>query len=96
MLICGLASAVTAMLIAPRSGQETRDLIQQKDVELDDEAGSTAGSATKQVRGKGQQMLVNIREKMGELMQRGQTLIEEKLDDLYSILPNDKTGGSGS
>jgi gas vesicle protein len=91
MLIGGLAGAVTAMLIAPRSGQETRDLLQQKGVELHDEASSIAESATKQVRGKGLQILVNIGEKMGELKQRVQTLIEEKLDDLYSVLPNEKT-----
>jgi gas vesicle protein len=96
ILIGGLTGAVAAMLLAPRSGQETRDLIQNKGIELRDEATDTTESMVEQVRRKGRQISTDISEKVEVLKQRGEKLIEEKLDDLYNALPNEKTEVSGS
>src|SRR5690242_5909230 len=96
LVVGGLAGAAVSLLMAPRSGQETRNLLQQKGIELRDEANETAESAVKQVRQKGQQISADIGEKVGELKQRGQKLIDETRDDHSGALAGEKTGARGS
>jgi gas vesicle protein len=44
-LVGGLTAAVVALLFAPQSGEETRELIKEKTIELRDQAQQTAEEA---------------------------------------------------
>lgn len=86
LLIGGLTGVAVSLLMAPRSGQETRDQIQRKGIELRDEAAGAAEGAIEQVRRKSQGISSDIGEKVGELKQRSQKVVNETRDELYSIL----------
>ena len=92
LLVGGLAGATVSLLMAPRSGQETRDQIQHKGIELRDEVTETADNAVAQVRRKSQQVSTEVREKVGELKQRGQKLMDEQREHFSTVLTgeNDK------
>jgi gas vesicle protein len=63
----GLIGAVSALLLAPRSGEETRMLIREKSIELQDTATTKAGDLAKM-----------SQEKMSELQKKGQLVLEEQ------------------
>ena len=89
LLVGGLAGAVVSLLMAPRSGQETRDQIQQKGIKLRDEAAETANSAIAQVRQKSKQVSTEVGQKVGELKQRGQKLIDEQREHFSTVLASE-------
>jgi gas vesicle protein len=69
LLIGGLAGALTALLLAPQSGEETRRQIREKGIELRDRTTELADRLT-----------IEGREKFKELKQQGQDLAVEQLD----------------
>jgi len=90
VLLGGVAGAVTALLFAPQSGQETRQQIQQKAVELRDQTTSTVENTVAQVQSKASQLKADLGEKatnlkhdIGEkatsLKQQGQDVLVEQL-----------------
>ena len=80
LLIGGLAGALTMLLLAPQSGEETRMQIQEKGIELRDRTTSIMEDALAQVRLKANKITVGGREKMQELKQHGQEIAVEQLD----------------
>lgn len=66
-IIGGFVGAVTALLLAPQSGEETRTIIREKSIELQDKASTTAD-----------EWAVITKEKAAELEQRGQVILEEQ------------------
>lgn len=80
MLIGGLAGAVTMLLLAPRSGRDTRMQIQEKGIELRDRAAEIAEDTMAQVRLNANKITAGGREKAKELLQRGEELVIEQLD----------------
>lgn len=82
LLVGGLAGAGALLLLAPRSGKETRAQIQQKGIELRDQTVTAVEGAVAQVRGKAHQIAENGREQAGQLEQRGQDVIDEQRDHL--------------
>jgi gas vesicle protein len=92
MLVGGLAGTAAMLLMAPQSGKDTRDQIQAKGIELRDEATVTAENAVEQVRLKGQKLSSDMREKAGELQQRGQNLIDDQREQLSSLVAGDSNG----
>ena len=86
LMVGGLAGAAVSLLMAPRSGQDTRDLILQKGIQLQDMATETADTAVSQVRRKSKQVSTEVGEKVEELKQRGEKLIDEQRDHLSTIL----------
>lgn len=66
-ILGGIIGAVTALILAPQSGEETRMLIRDKSIELKDLASTTASDLSKA----GQ-------EKAAELQKRGQLILEEE------------------
>lgn len=86
LLVGGLAGTAASLMMAPRSGKETRDQIQQKGIELRNEATETADSAVAQVRQKSQEISTKVGEKVGELKQRGQKLVEEQRENLSALV----------
>jgi gas vesicle protein len=80
MLIGGLAGAVTMLLLAPQSGQDTRTQIQEKSIELRDRTTGIVEDAMAQVRLDRNKLTINGRKKAEELLEQGQSLVVEQLD----------------
>ena len=80
MLIGGLVGAVTMMLLAPRSGKDTRKQIQEKGIELRDRTNEIVEETLAQVRSSVDKLTLDGREKFNELRQQGQELAVEQLD----------------
>ena len=80
MLIGGLAGAVTMLLLAPQSGKDTRQQIQDKGLELRDRTTEIVEDTLAQVRSSVNKITLDGREKLKELKQHGQELAVEQLD----------------
>jgi len=80
MLIGGLAGAVTMLLLAPQSGEKTRVLIQNKGIELRDQATEMLDDTLAQVRKDSKKLADSGSLKAKELIQQGQELVAEKLE----------------
>lgn len=80
LLIGGLAGAGAALLLAPQSGKETREQIQQKTIELRDRTAETVEDAVSQVKSKTHQITSNLHGKVEELQHQGQEMIAEQLE----------------
>jgi gas vesicle protein len=80
MLVGGLAGAVTMLLLAPQSGEETRLQIQEKGIELRNRTTGIVEDAMAQVRLDRNKLTIEGRQKAKELLQQGQELVVEQLD----------------
>lgn len=80
MLVGGLIGAVTALLYAPRSGDETRAEIRNKAIELRDRTTETFNDTVSQAKSKAYELLDTVSEEAQELKQRGKHTIDEQLD----------------
>jgi gas vesicle protein len=96
MLVGGLAGAVTMLLLAPQSGQETRIQIQKKGAELRDRTTEMVEDTMAQVRSSANKITVGGREKAEELLQQGQTLVVEQLDNISDAAQAGKKAIKGS
>ena len=86
LLVGGLAGAVAMLLLAPQSGKRTRTQIQEKSIELRDQAVKNVEDAMAQTRTKARQITADVREKADKLEQRGQDAIDEQRDQLGTTL----------
>ena len=96
-IVGGLTGAVTALLLAPQSGEETRTVIKEKSIELKDKAAKTvedaysqAEAAAVQARTKFDDLATLTKEKTGELQKKGQVLLEEQKSKLGEKLQSKK------
>jgi gas vesicle protein len=80
MLIGGLVGAVTMLLLAPQSGEETRVQLQEKSYELLDQANGMLEDAITQVRMDRKEIVMGGQEKAKELLQQGKDLVVEQLE----------------
>ena len=80
MLVGALAGAVTMLLMAPQSGQETRMQIREKGIELRDRTTEIVEDVMAQVRLDMNKFNADGRQKADELLQQGQGLVVEQLD----------------
>ena len=80
VLVGGLAGALTMLLLAPRSGKETRMQMKEKGIELRDRTTEMMEDTVAQVRSNANKMAASGREKMEELKHQGQELAVEQLD----------------
>jgi len=80
MLIGSLAGAVTMLLLAPRSGKDTRTQLKEKSIELRDQATGMLEDTMAQVRSSANKITIGGREKTKELLQQGEALVIEQLD----------------
>ena len=74
LVIGGLAGAGAALLLAPQSGKETREQIQQKTVELRDQAAKKVEGAVSQVKTQHRRLQQICTEKRKELSKRAGNL----------------------
>ena len=86
LLLGGLTGAVAMLLLAPQSGKETRDQIQQQGIELRDQTVKSVEGAVTQARGKARQITDDVREQAGELQQRGRDMLDERRGHLSETL----------
>lgn len=84
-IIGGLTGAVSALLMAPQSGEETRTIIREKAIELRDRASETvedayaqAEQAAVEARARADELAKIARERADELQRRGQVVLEEQ------------------
>jgi gas vesicle protein len=87
-LVGGLAGAGAMLLLAPQSGKRTRARLQQKSIELRDQASDSLDDAVAQVRVKTRQITTGIGDKAEELQHRGQEMIDEQ-KERFSALRGD-------
>jgi gas vesicle protein len=80
MLIGGLAGALAMLLLAPQSGEATRNQIQEKGIELRDRTTGMLDGAMAQVRLDRNRFTIRGHEKAQELLHQGQELLVEQLD----------------
>jgi gas vesicle protein len=96
LLIGGLAGAAAMLLLAPQSGKKTRTQIQQKSVELRDQAVKNVEDAMAQTRAKARQITADVREKADELQQHGQAVLDEQKERWSTLVQAGKTAVQGS
>ena len=82
LVIGGLAGAGAALLFAPQSGKETREQIQQKTVELRDQAAEKVEVAVSQVKDTAQKVTANLHGKTEELKQQGGALMDSAVSQV--------------
>jgi len=80
MMIGSLAGAVTMLLLAPRSGKDTRTQLIEKGIELRDRTTGVMEDTIAQVRLSANKITMSGREKANELLQQGEALVIEQLD----------------
>ena len=80
LVIGVLAGAVTMLLMAPQSGRATRMQIQEKGIELRDQATDMVGDVVSQMRSDQRKITKSGRHKAKELLEQGQALVIEQLD----------------
>jgi len=91
-----LIGAVTMLLMAPQSGKRTRVRLQQKSIELRDQASEMVEDGLMQVRTESKKLTKSGRQKARELMQRGQELVSGQLTHVSHALGTGKKAILGS
>ena len=85
-LVGSMIGVATALLFAPRSGQETRAEIRDRAYELRDRTTETVNNTVSQAKSKAYELkdtvTDTVREKAGELKERGKHIANRKLDDV--------------
>lgn len=84
-IIGGLTGAVSALLLAPQSGEETRTVIRERAIELRDRASegledayARAEQAAVEARARADELTQIAKERADELARRGQVMVEEQ------------------
>jgi gas vesicle protein len=81
-LVGSVIGVATALLFAPRSGQETRAEIRDKAFELRDRTTETVKDTVSQAKSKAYEIKDTVVEKAEELKERGKHVVNRKLDDV--------------
>lgn len=91
LLVGSLAGALTMLLLAPKSGKDTRMQMKEKGIELRDRTTEIMEDTMAQVRSNASSMAAGGREKMKELKQQGQDLAVEQLERVSAVVDAGKT-----
>jgi len=87
--IGGLMGAATAMLVAPKSGEETRTMIRDKGIEARDigiELKDKAVASAEETRAQAEELARTVQERTEEIARQGRERIEEEKDRLKSTV----------
>ena len=79
-LVGSAIGAATALLFAPRSGEETRAEIRDKAMELRDQATETVQDTVSQAKSKANELKDTVQGKADELKNRGKYTVNKELD----------------
>ena len=91
LLIGGLIGAATALLMAPRSGEETRAEIRNKAVEYRDRTRDVVNETVSQAKSKADEIKVGVVEKAEDLKRRGKQTAAQQLDNVAQAAEAGKT-----
>ena len=80
LLIGGLIGAATALLMAPRSGEETRTEIRNKAVEYRDRTRDVLNETVSQAKSKAHELKEGVVEKADELRHRGKQVADQQFE----------------
>ena len=89
-LVGSVIGVATALLFAPRSGQETRAEIRGRAVELRDRTTDTVKDTVSQAKSKAYELKDTVVEKAEQLKDRGKQTISRKLDDASQAMDTGK------
>ena len=96
-IVGGLTGAITALLFAPQSGEETRTLIKDKAIELKDQTSETVGEtitkaekAAKDAVKRAEVLLEDAKKKASAIAEKGQVLLEESKEKVSKAVPRAK------
>ena len=96
-IVGGLSGAITALLFAPQSGQETRTLIKDKTIELKDQATETVEETLKKAEKsaneavkKAEDLLAQAKKRANEIAEKGQVMLEESKEKVSKAVPKAK------
>jgi gas vesicle protein len=79
-LVGSVIGVATALLFAPRSGEETRAEIRDKAVELRERTAETVNQTVSQAKSKASELKDTVREKAEGLTQRGKATVNRQVD----------------
>jgi len=77
-LLGGLVGAGAMLLMAPQSGQRTRNQIRDKSLELREQTVAGIEDAVAHTKAKAGQITADVKEKAAELQQRGQKIVRDQ------------------
>lgn len=97
LLLGGIAGAITALLLAPQSGEETRKVILDKSLELKDKALETveearqrAEKAADDARLAAQEYTHKLQEQAKGLQEQGRVILEEQKQKISKVAKGSK------
>lgn len=97
LLLGGIAGAITALLLAPQSGEETRKVIIDKSMEIKDKAIETVEEARKraeeaadEARQAAQEYSQKAQEQAKKLQEQGRVILEEQKQKIEKITKGGK------
>ena len=103
LLIGGIAGAITALLLAPQSGEETRQVIIDKSLEIKDKAIETvedarqrAEKAAEDARLAAQEYTQKAQEQAKKLQEQGRVILEEQKQKLDKVTKGGKKAAKES
>jgi gas vesicle protein len=99
VLLGGIAGAITALLLAPQSGEETRKVILDKGIELRDKAMETvddarlrAEKAAEEARLAAQEYSQKLQDQAKHLQEQGRVILEEQKQKIEKVAKGSKKG----
>jgi gas vesicle protein len=86
LLIGSLAGAVTMFFLAPRSGAKSRKQIQEKSIELREQASEMIDDVMKKARSEGKKFSKNGSHKAQKLMHTSQEFVNDQLEHVTEVV----------
>ena len=90
LLIGSVVGAVTMLLFAPRSGQQTRAEIRDKAIELRERTSETVNNTVSQAKTKAHELRENVWDRAAEIKQRGKQTARQQLERASEALETEK------
>lgn len=85
LFVGGLVGAGAMMLLAPRSGKETRAQIEHKTLELRDQTVESIKGAMEQVSSRGRELADEVKEKAENLQEQSRETLAHQFDRIAGV-----------